>query len=169
MATTNTTPGELSLSTLLASMEPTLHPETFVFVTLTHDFSLPPGIYIQMLFQESEGPTIITTMESARKHGLTFTFPSRMITLSVHSSLEAVGFMAAITARLAKENIGVNPVSGYHHDHLFVPLQTGENCLRMLKTMSEEARMDQENARMRDFIDGLIAGQQGDWSRKDRT
>jgi hypothetical protein len=36
----------------------------------------------------------------------------------VHSSLDAVGFMAAVTTRLAKINIGVNPVSGFYHDHL---------------------------------------------------
>jgi hypothetical protein len=47
-------------------------------------------------------------------------FPCRKVTLGVHSSLDAVGFMAAVTTRLAKIDIGVNPVSGFYHDHLYV-------------------------------------------------
>jgi hypothetical protein len=47
-------------------------------------------------------------------------FPCKKVTLGVHSSLDAVGFMAAITTRLAKISIGVNPVSGFYHDHLYV-------------------------------------------------
>lgn len=44
-----------------------------------------------------------------------------MITCEVHSSLEAVGFLAVVAGRLAELGMGVNPVSGYFHDHLFVP------------------------------------------------
>ena len=57
--------------------------------------------------------------------GLGGVFPCRLITLEVHSALDAVGFLAAVTARLAAEGIGVNPVAGFHHDHLFVPADKG--------------------------------------------
>ena len=52
-----------------------------------------------------------------------------MITLNIHSSLEAVGFLAAITARLAAAGMGVNPVAGYFHDHLFVPAERAEDAM----------------------------------------
>ncbi|MEO9649929.1 MAG: ACT domain-containing protein [Roseobacter sp.] len=42
--------------------------------------------------------------------------------LQAHSSLGAVGFIARISNALASGDMGVNPVSGYYHDHLFVPL-----------------------------------------------
>ena len=44
-----------------------------------------------------------------------------MITLDIHSSLEAVGFIARIANVLALHDMGVNPVSAFYHDHLFVP------------------------------------------------
>ena len=63
-----------------------------------------------------------------------------MITLNVHSSLEAVGFLAAITARLAAAGMGVNPVSGFYHDHLFVPAERAAEAMEILSRMVAEAR-----------------------------
>jgi hypothetical protein len=56
-----------------------------------------------MLFKEVEGLTIVTTKASAEAHGLEYIFPCRMVTLNIHSSLEAVGFMAAITRKLTEK------------------------------------------------------------------
>lgn len=107
------TVGELELSKLLSTLEAVLDPELYVFVTLPPKTSPPVELSIQMLFQEREGLTVIATKASAIEHGLSFTFPCRMITLDVHSSLEAVGFIAVIATELKKLKIGVNPVSGY--------------------------------------------------------
>jgi len=51
-------------------------------------------------------------------------------------TLEAVGFLAAITARLAEAGISVNPVSAFYHDHLFVPHNRADEALARLKEMS---------------------------------
>nr|WP_255536405.1 ACT domain-containing protein [Pacificimonas pallii] len=59
-----------------------------------------------------------------------------MITLNVHSSLAAVGFLARITTALAKAGIGVNPVSGFHHDHLFVPDGRERDAMAVLAQVS---------------------------------
>jgi hypothetical protein len=133
-------PGEKSLIKLISTLQCVLNPETFVFLTF------PPGTHpassldVQMSFREAEGQTIITTQSSAVSHRLEYTFPSRMITLDVHSSLEAVGFIAAISARLTQANIGVNPVSGFFHDHLFVPFGREADALKLLAEMAEEAK-----------------------------
>lgn len=133
-------PGEKSLATLLATLEPTLSAETFVFLTFPHNTAPPASLDIQMSFREPQGQTIITTEESAVSHKLDFTFPSKMITLSVHSSLEAVGFIAVVSTRLSEANIGTNPVSGFFHDHCFVPVGKEEEAMEILQRVALEAK-----------------------------
>lgn len=69
-----------------------------------------------------------------------------MITLNVHSSLEAVGFLAVIASRLAGKGMGVNPVSGFFHDHLFVPVGREEEALAVLEAVAVEAAGKGEEA-----------------------
>ncbi|KAH6972179.1 integron gene cassette protein [Ilyonectria sp. MPI-CAGE-AT-0026] len=142
MANPTSDGGETSLSTLLSTLTTTLHPATFVFVTQSSSAPLPPLSDIQLMFRESEGITIITTQEDAVKQGVEYSFPSRMITLNVHSSLEAVGFMAVIATKLAEKGMGVNPVSGFYHDHLFVPIGREEEALETLAALAEEKRRE---------------------------
>ena len=132
-------PGERALSTLLASIKPTLNPETFVFLTLGPANLPPPSLRVQMLFQEAEGITVITTQASASTHNLDHVFPCRMITLNVHSSLEAVGFIAVVAARLKEKQMGANPVSGYFHDHLFVPLGREDEAMQVLHDLAAQS------------------------------
>ena len=59
-----------------------------------------------------------------------------MITLDIHSSLAAVGFLAAVAGHLAGHGMGVNPVSGYYHDHLFVPEDRADDAMRALHALA---------------------------------
>ena len=94
-----------------------------------------------MIFREREGETLILLEDEARA-GRTWNplFRSRMITLNIHSSLDAVGFLAAITARLAAAGMGVNPVSAYFHDHLFVPADRAGEAMAILEALAAENR-----------------------------
>ena len=65
-----------------------------------------------------------------------------MITLSIHSDLEAVGFLAAITTVLAAIDIPVNAVSAYYHDHTFVPYEHHDDALECLRCMMRETNCD---------------------------
>jgi hypothetical protein len=140
MAQSQVTIGELSLSKLLASLKPILDPSTYVFINLPFEDPLPTTLPMQMLFREREGITVITTQEAARAQKFNYTFPCRMITLDVHSSLEAVGFMAAISNTLRKLNMGVNPVSGYFHDHCFVPVGREDEAMEALLNLAGTAK-----------------------------
>ena len=127
--------GETNLDELIRSMSAVLVEGVFVFVTLQAD-EIPPGLTPRMTFEEAEGTTLILPKGDAEAHSLPFEFPCRMITLNIHSSLEAVGFMARIATELAKHDMGVNPVSGFYHDHLFVPDGREEDAMAVLKDMA---------------------------------
>ncbi|OAA36454.1 integron protein cassette protein [Metarhizium rileyi] len=131
-------PGEKSLSTLLATLTAVLDPTTYVFATLGVEAKLPPLSEVQLFFREAEGITVVISLEYAQSNGLEYFFPCKMMTLNVTSSLEAVGFMAVIATRLATKAMGVNPVSGFYHDHLFVPLGREDEAMETLRELSEE-------------------------------
>ncbi|TIV57510.1 MAG: ACT domain-containing protein [Mesorhizobium sp.] len=131
--------GETDLQQLLASMTPRLYPEVYVFATLPPGAVLPEGVEPVMRFIEREGTTLILAESQAKPAGLAGTFRCRMITLDIHSSLEAVGFLAAITAKLAAADMGVNPVSAFYHDHLFVPAERAEEALAILGQLAAES------------------------------
>ncbi|WP_284270906.1 ACT domain-containing protein [Bradyrhizobium iriomotense] len=127
--------GETNLEALLGDMRPELREGVFVFCTVTADIELAAAINPLLTFREHEGTTLVIRREEAEKAGLRYQFPSRLITLTVHSSLEAVGFLAAITTRLAEAGISANAVSAYYHDHLFVPDHRAIEALGILQQM----------------------------------
>ena len=127
--------GEKNLDVLIRGMTAILVEGTYVFVTMP-DGQIPDGVLARMVFQEAEGTTLILLKTKAEAHGLDYEFPSRMITLNVHSSLEAVGFIAKVTNALAEAGIGVNPVSGFFHDHLFVPEGHATDAMKILKELA---------------------------------
>jgi hypothetical protein len=130
--------GGRDLAALLRNMNPEMHAGIFVFCTITEDAKLPATIRPLLTFREAEGVTLVIRQEEAEHIGLSHQFASRLITLTVHSSLEAVGFLAAITARLAAAGISVNAVSAFYHDHLLVPEHRAEEALRLLQDMSSQ-------------------------------
>ncbi|CAG9982653.1 unnamed protein product [Clonostachys byssicola] len=140
MATLMRDPGETSLDTLLATLTTVLDPTTYVFTTVPGDKDLPPLRDVQLLFREEEGVTVVTSLEVAAARRMEYFFPCKRITLNVTSSLEAVGFMAVVATRLATKSMGVNPVSGFYHDHLFVPLGRENEALAELKALADEKK-----------------------------
>lgn len=133
-------PAERDLNALLATMQPSLAQERFVFVTGVDDSLAHGSVTPVMTFREREGATWIVTEAQAAALGLTGIYPCRMITLNVHSSLEAIGFLAAITAELASHGISMNAVSAFYHDHLFVPVDKAAEALNILSALSAQAR-----------------------------
>lgn len=142
--------GEKTLSVLISTLITVLHPSTFVFATIPKTTSLNLPLLlpkIQLLFQDSEGTTLILNKDDAITHDLDYQFECRMITLDIHSSLQAVGFMAEITRVLAERGMGVNPVSGFFHDHLFVAVGCEEEALAALEKLAVGRKRELEGRR----------------------
>lgn len=51
--------------------------------------------------------------------------------------------MAAIAKKLTELGVGANPVSGFFHDHLFVPVGSENNAVAALEDMAREAKEKQ--------------------------
>ena len=127
--------GEKDQGRLQKMMAPELRPETFVYCTFP-DFRIPAGIHPICTFREVEGMTAIVERSQALRAEVPHIFEARLITLTVHSSLEAVGFLAALAGSLAQASIPCNAVAGYHHDHLFVPTARAGEAFALLSAMT---------------------------------
>lgn len=128
---------EYDLAVLLRDMKPEVQPGVFVFCTLPPIEPIPDAVTPLLTFREREGTTLVILREEAEAAGLRYTFPSRQITLTIHSGLDAVGFLAAITTHLYECDISVNAVSAFYHDHLFVPFDRVEDAMAALRDVSE--------------------------------
>jgi uncharacterized protein len=128
--------GETNLDILLRSMRPMLREGEYVFCSISHQDQRYSNLDPVCLFKEDEGLTLILDRQQADAAALPYTAIFCMITLSIHSSLEAVGFLAAITGKLAEHGISVNPISAYYHDHLFVPASRAQEAMELLKEFS---------------------------------
>jgi len=131
--------GEKELTRLLREMKPTLRDGEFVFCSVPGTLREVLHLAPEACFWEAEGLSLILRREAAETEGLPFAGIFRLITLGVHSSLKAVGFLAKITATLAAEGIGVNPVAAYYHDHLFVPADRARDAMTVLRKLAETA------------------------------
>ena len=128
-------PTERDLTTLLKNMKPELQPGIFVFCTIAAGAPVPSALDPLLTFREEEGTTLVVHREGAEAAGLGYAFASGLITLTVQSALDAVGFLAAIAVRLAAAGISVNAVSAFHHDHLFVPYDRADEAMALLQNM----------------------------------
>lgn len=129
--------GITDLDQLVAEMRPALKDGLFVFCSLP--FAEAERLrHLDALgtFREEEGMTLILPAAVAAAEGIACSAPMRLITLSVHSSLEAVGLTAAIATALSREGISANIVAAFHHDHVFVPAADGERALKVLSALS---------------------------------
>ncbi|MAK63478.1 MAG: hypothetical protein CMF75_01860 [Maricaulis sp.] len=127
---------------LLARMAPVLDPHIWVYACLPPGQACPSGLSPLMTCRETEGLTLVLTEDEARSVGLAARFPCRLITLTVPSDLEAVGFIAAIAPALADQGISCNVVAGFHHDHLLVPAERAQDAMAALDALSRSNSID---------------------------
>jgi hypothetical protein len=127
--------GEKDLGKLLRTMKPELHPGDYVFC-LVEDLNTVPLAEAVLMFRENEGITVIVSKELADTLGLRYSFVAAWITLTVHSSLEAVGLTAAFSRALAENGISCNVVAAFYHDHLFVQRKDTAKAMEVLNGLS---------------------------------
>ena len=125
--------GELDLAKMLASLDVEQRPGRFTFVT--GDWPALRAV-AQAMIAESEGLTYVVTTDDARAAGAPVGFDAAWLTLTVWSSLEAIGLTAVVSRVLADAGIACNAIAGYHHDHLLVPFDRVDEAVRLLRELS---------------------------------
>ena len=129
--------GIVDLATLLKSLVPQLVDGDYVFCSVSESISDYASLEPVAAIRELEGLTLILPAAVAERERFDFNQRYRQITLTVHSSLEAVGLTAAVSAVLADSNIPANIVAGYYHDHIFVPRDKADKALQILNRLGD--------------------------------
>lgn len=125
------------LDILLKSMSPELIQGDYVFCTVEGELADYVHLNPMAIFREKEGLTLVLTKEVATQSQLSFDGVFSLITLSVHSSLEAVGLTAAFATKLGSYGISANVIAGYYHDHIFVQKDKADEAMSALREFSE--------------------------------
>lgn len=131
--------GITELEKLLRSMKPKLLDSEFVFCTVAEPLIKYVSLNPIATFQEAEGLTLVLKKRVAEHAQLKFEGTFRQITLTVHSSLEAIGLTAAISQKLTAKGISANVIAAYYHDHIFVPSAKADIALLALQEFSNTA------------------------------
>lgn len=127
--------GEKDLEKLLKTMKPEHITGEYVFCVV-HDLTNLNLNDVIMTFKEQEGTTIVIQKEFADSLKLEYSFIASWITLTVHSSLAAVGLTAAFSNALSQEGISCNVIAAFYHDHIFVDKNDTVKAMEILNRFS---------------------------------
>ena len=127
--------GETDLKKLLRNMQPKRNAGEYVYCTVeskAQAMELDP----LCMFVEDESVTVILPKDKADSLRLPYPAIFAWITLTVHSSLEAVGLTSAVAHALTEARISCNVVAAYYHDHIFVPVNDAKKAMQVLLILS---------------------------------
>ena len=98
-----TVTGESDLTALLRGLSPRLNDGCYVSTQVRT--GVPAGADPIVIVREDEGMTLILAKEEADQLDLAYEFVAAWITLEIHSALEAVGLIAAVSQVLTRAGI----------------------------------------------------------------
>ncbi|OZS43344.1 ACT domain-containing protein [Photobacterium sanguinicancri] len=125
------------LNELLQTMSPKVKADSYVFCTVTGEIKDYLTLKPIAFFHEDEGVTLVLKQQDALNVGLPFDGVFKLITLTVHSSLEAVGLTAAVASKLASYDVSANVIAAYYHDHIFVQQEKIDIAMSALAEFSD--------------------------------
>ncbi|MBT4985596.1 MAG: ACT domain-containing protein [Ilumatobacter sp.] len=126
-----TSPGETDLDKMLATLRVERRPGVFTYATVR---TPAPELLAAAHGVVTEGDltTLVLPVEAAERAGLPVELEMAWLSLTVQSSLEAVGLTAAFSATLGKAGIPCNVLAGFHHDHILVPVDRAQQAIDVL-------------------------------------
>jgi hypothetical protein len=125
-------PGETDLEAMLAALDVERRGGVFTYVEFDHPTTSQLAD-AHAVIREPSSTSIVVDVAAARHHGCPVVIELAWLTLTVHSSLDAVGLTAAVSARLAAIGVPCNVLAGYRHDHLLVPVDRVDDAIAALR------------------------------------
>lgn len=125
--------GETDVATMLASLQIERREPPVTVVHLQDPVELGDGVLA--VLTEDEGTTAVVSIAEAERRGWPVEFRAAWLTVSVHSSLDAIGLTAALATALTERGIACNVLAGYFHDHLLVPLDRVDEAVECLESL----------------------------------
>ena len=128
-------PGETDLEKMLATLRVERRPGVFAFVAVSAPApDLVAAAHAMVI--EGELTTLVLPVAAAELAGLTTEPEMAWLSLTVQSSLEAVGLTAAFSKTLGEVGIPCNVLAGFHHDHILVPVDRAQDAVDALTVSS---------------------------------
>lgn len=127
-------PGELDLATMLRTMDVVRRPGVFTYVEVPAGRPAPPDALA--MIDEVDTVSYVVPIESPSAPPVGFA--AAWLSLSVESSLVAVGLTAAFAAALAARSIPANVLAGLRHDHLLVPADRADEAIEALRSLRDQ-------------------------------
>lgn len=133
--------GVTHLPKLLAGLEPSLHEKNYVFCSFKNTGLIDICAFSPLCtFVEAEGITAVLPENQVPSSEVAVSSaPMSCITITIHSSLEAVGLTAAMASELAQHGISANVVAAYYHDHVFVPVDRAADAINALRALQQRS------------------------------
>ena len=119
------------MARMVGRLAPVLAPDIYTFATVS-DSEVEKIRQPQGVFREREGVSLSCLLREAQELGFMHEGEFKMISLTIHSSLHAVGLTACVADALADYGISCNVVAGFYHDHLFVPADRANEAMTIL-------------------------------------
>lgn len=128
--------GMEDLDQALASLDPQIEGR-FIYTSAPE---VPDGLVPFATVRETEGVTLVVSVEDAAQFGYDTSNPFSRITARVHTSLLSVGITATVTATIASRGIPCNVIAGLRHDYFLVPASREDEALALLQALSTQAQ-----------------------------
>ncbi|MFQ6053378.1 MAG: ACT domain-containing protein [Candidatus Bathyarchaeia archaeon] len=136
---------------LLAETSITLHPDDFTLVSINRGEEgearrLLGGLepFSSVTFDLAEVSLVLRAEEWERLRGRFTDFveegPYRLITFEIVLDLSVVGFLAAVSSRLAEEGVSIYALSTFLRDHILVKGEDADRAAEALRRLIEECK-----------------------------
>jgi len=131
-----------------------LHPDEYAIVYIdpteageARELFAHSSPFVSLTLTGEEASIVLRTSDwerlRGRVHSAKMAAPYRLITFDIVLDLSIVGFLAVVSAALAKEGVSIYAMSTYLKDHILVKTGDAEKAVSILDSLVDEAKRSQ--------------------------